>query len=177
MALYWPEARLAVSCTGSEENEFPEETLVILVSPEEATDPSFVETVSYLLAERLEGWKEDLVTELRERGKRVLDPRGNGAQESAEDENDERPEPTEAEKVEEELRKLICEEMGCLSPAESEKDEDGDDGDEEDEGDDESLPSLDDLLAEGYLSCGYGPVPTQGTAIFINHCDELFVRR
>ena len=53
MALHWPEARLAVSCTGAEENEFPEETLVILVSPEEATDPSFVETVSYLLAERL----------------------------------------------------------------------------------------------------------------------------
>lgn len=174
MSLYWPEARLAVSCAGSNapREELPEDVLVIHVSPEEARDPSFAEEISYLLCERLEEWRGELEDEIRERGKGVLKPQRE--QRDSEEEH----EPTEEEEAESRLMELIEEEMGSLTTKH------GDENLEEEMREAEDIWSgLGDPLGDETtllgdpLSYTRGLLGTAGINIVINHCDELFVRR
>ena len=180
MALYWPKARLAVSCAGANASreELPEDVLVIHVSTEEARDPDFADEVSFLLCQRLEDWKEGLVEEVRERGKEAINPLSSLGEEEGEAER----ELSDAEQAEKRLGERVCALMGTLEPGDAcEEDETTDDDEDEDDAWTGFADAFDDgrepYGALGYGTFGYGLLDSPGINIVINHCDELFVRR
>lgn len=176
MALYWPEARLAVSCAGAAapREDLPDDVLVIHVGTDEALDPNFAEEVSYLLCERLEDWREGLVDEVRARGSKVIEPKGSHRDAGGTDEL------SEADQAERRLEERILAIMGHLELTHEEGDAtkgDPEDGDLCDEdvwaGFGESLEGRSGLCGP----CGRDLLGSPGISIVINHCDELFVRR
>lgn len=176
MSLYWPEARLAVSCAGSNapREELPEDVLVIHVGTDEALDPTFAEEISYLLCERLEDWREGLVDEVRSRGDKVIEPQGSH-------QNDEEGrELSDAEQAEKRLEERILALMGHLEPTHASENANGEGSKSENACDEDVWAGFGEDLEEGgglYGPHGYGLLSSSGINIVINHCDELFVRR
>lgn len=186
MALYWPEAALAVAYAGpgttEAEQEWPSNVLVISMRAGQADDPGFVETVRELVVDRIFEHRWLLMGDLLADGGTVPEPRG-----GTHDGDD----ATEADRAEAELRRNLTE-GGRGWPEE----EDAPDGRrrEGDAGCDEDPyghgwlgrhPEEDWLdggpgygLGPGYgYDLGYGPdVPVPSRAqLVINHCDQLVV--
>lgn len=166
MALYWPEAALAVACTGTEEaQEWPGNVLVISMRPEQADDPEFVETVRDLVVDRIFEHRRMLVKDLLASGSTVPEPRGgthdgDGA--------------SEAERAEALLRRNVMEDApgtcdDTWDPAEHAYGERG--------------PwAGGDLGDHGWLGYGdvYGPYPGVApdpahSPLVVNHCDQLVI--
>ena len=176
MALYWPEARLAVSCAGAAapREDLPDDVLVIHVGTDEALDPNFAEEVSYLLCERLEDWKESLVDEVRARGSKVIEPQG--SHRNVESEGD----LSDAEQAERRLEERILAIMGHLESTHEECDATKEGPEDEDCCDEDIWAGFGESFEERgglYGPYGYGLLGSSGINIVINHCDELFVRR
>lgn len=101
MALYWPEACVAVtSAEAMGAEEWPSEVIVVLLRPGQEDDPSFVETVRELVRERALERRRDSLEQLWE----VC--RGLGEVRGGELRGDE--EATDAQRAEARLRELVC---------------------------------------------------------------------
>ena len=168
MALYWPEARIAVSCEGAtggpERGDLPPDVLVINMRPEQAESEEFVETVRDLVIERVIERRRLAMEELFMRGDSLPAPRGGDG--AADD-------PTSGDVAERRLRELLLagEDLG--------------DSGERDGGAD--LPDGWELGGYGFEA--YGPEGllvdplgmveghATGVRLVIGHCDEVFVQR
>lgn len=186
MALYWPEAALAVACAGpgamEAEQDWPSNVLVISMRAGQADDSDFVETVRELVVNRIFEHRWLLMGDLLAAGGAVPEPRG-----GTHDGDD----ATEAERAEARLRRSLTED-GRGWPGGG----DGPDG----RGGTEGASYWEDPYGNGWLGrrpggewldrgLGYGPEPDcyrdlgyvpdvpvpPWAQLVVSHCDQLVV--
>ena len=164
MALYWPEARVAIVCSGAEDagggKDWPPEVLVVLMREGQQDCPEFVNAVRDLVGSRTMEHRCRALDALYELGTVVPEPEG-GNESAGED-------PSEAQRAEAALREKLKE-----GPR-------GAGADEEQAGDDEDIwgwgryPSMPESLS-ALAHLGEWDAPE--TQVVINHCDEVVVSR
>lgn len=104
MALYWPEARVAVRCEGSrgaDEQEWPTSVIVIDMRPDQADDPDFIEAVRGLVMDRTIERRRLMLDYIFEFGDEMPEPRGGEPRDGEE--------PNEADEAEARLRSHLME--------------------------------------------------------------------
>lgn len=162
MALYWPEARVAVTSANAEgahgEKDWPPEVLVVLMREGQQECPEFVEAVRDLVASRTMERRCRALDALYELGTLVPEPEGEDV--------DEGEEASESQRAEARLREQLADHADNSSEA------DGED--------------TDDLWGWEHSAIGMGSLgmpPNLGSwgtsdpQVVINHCDEVVVSR
>ena len=150
MALYWPEARVAVASAGTEGNEeWPSEVIVISLRPGQVDDPCFIDALRELVRERALERRRGALEQLWEMGRGLGEVRGGELREGED--------ATEAQQAEARLRELIC----------------GDDQDERAEWGPEDVDVDGEMFGWGMAGFGLSGPERQ---IVVGHCGQLVVR-
>lgn len=167
MALYWPEARVAiVSEEGREqggERDYPPEVVVVSLRAGQEECPEFVSGVRELVESRTMAQRCQKLESLYELGTTIGAPEGTAHTEGED--------ASEAARAEERLCERLRASWGDLR---------SDEGDDEGERDDEGLWEWGPGLAGGGTLGSLTHVGEWGapeTRIVINHCDEVVVSR
>lgn len=159
MALYWPEARVAVACEGAsrtcEQDDWPPEVVLVSMREGQEEQPEFVEAVRSLVLERTWERRREAAMELCELSLGMPEPRGGELREGAE--------PTPGDRAEARLREAL------LGKGERAGDEPGGIGDERLwEGGGWDVPAV---------PLGIADWGALGAQVVIHHCDEVVVTR